>query len=95
MDYFKRTVTYSWGSIGGSVVRNPPASVGDQETQFNPWVRKIPWRREWLPMAVLLPGKSPGQRRLMGYKESGMTERLSTRAFHVISSNTCSPQNSK
>ena len=26
-----------------------------QETCFNPWVRKIPWRRKWLPTPVFLP----------------------------------------
>ena len=26
---------------------------------FNPWVRKIPWRREWQPTPVFLPGESP------------------------------------
>ena len=34
---------------------------------FNPWVWKIPWRREWLPTPVLLPGKSHGQRSMAGY----------------------------
>ena len=29
--------------------------------------RKIPWRREWLPIPVFLPGKSHGQRSLAGY----------------------------
>jgi len=24
---------------------------------FDPWVRKIPWRRKWIPTSVLLPGK--------------------------------------
>ena len=24
---------------------------------FDPWVGKIPWRREWLPTAVFLPGE--------------------------------------
>ena len=48
---------------------------------FDPWVRKIPWRRKWLSTPVLLPGKSHGQRSLVGYspwgrKESDMTERL-------------------
>ena len=28
---------------------------------FNPWVRKIPWRRKWLPNPVFLPGESHGQ----------------------------------
>ena len=26
---------------------------------FNPWVRKIPWRRAWQPTPVFLPGESP------------------------------------
>ena len=46
---------------------------------FDPWVRKIPWRREWQPIPVFLPGKSHGQRSLSGYspwacKESDMAE---------------------
>ena len=28
---------------------------------FDPWVRKIPWRREWQPTPVFLPGKIPWQ----------------------------------
>ena len=35
--------------------------------RFNPWVRKIPWRRKWQPTSVFLPGKSHGQRSLVGY----------------------------
>ena len=35
---------------------------------FNPWVRKIPWRREWLPTPIFLPGESHGQRSLVGYR---------------------------
>ena len=34
---------------------------------FDPWVRKIPWRRKWQPISVFLPGKSHGQRNLVGY----------------------------
>ena len=49
--------------------------------RFHPWVGKIPWRRKWQYTPVLLPGKSHGQRSLVGYslwgrKESDMTERL-------------------
>ena len=38
---------------------------------FNPWVRKIPWRRKWQPTPVFLPGESPGQRSLVGYSSWG------------------------
>ena len=34
---------------------------------FDPWVRKIPWGREWLCTPVFLPGESQGQRSLAGY----------------------------
>ena len=34
---------------------------------FDSWVRKIPWRREWEPTPVFLPGESHGQRSLEGY----------------------------
>ena len=49
--------------------------------RLNPWVRKIPWRREWQPTSVFLPGESHGWRSLEGYsprghKESDMTELL-------------------
>ena len=47
---------------------------------FDPWIRRIPWRRKWQPTPVLLPGKFHGQRSLVSYsprgrKESGTTER--------------------
>ena len=60
------------------MVKNLPAM---QETRFNAWVGKMPWRREWLPTPVFLPGEYHGQRSLAGYspqgrKESDITERL-------------------
>ena len=62
------------------MVKNLPTM---QKTRFNPWVGKIPWRREWHPTVVFLPGEFHGQRSLVGYssqgrKESDMTERLNT-----------------
>src|SRR5574337_155407 len=58
---------------------------------FNPWVRKIPWRRKWQPTPVLLPGKSHGQSSLVGcsprgHEESDTTERLH---FHFHFSVSC------
>ena len=34
---------------------------------FDPWVRKIPWRRGWLLPPVFLPGDFHGQRSLVGF----------------------------
>ena len=57
--------------------------------RFNLWVRKIPWRQEWLPTLVFLPGKSYRQRSLAGYsswgrKESDTTERLNHHLFQAL-----------
>ena len=38
---------------------------------FHLWVGKIPWRRAWQPTKVFLPGKSHGQRNLVGYSPWG------------------------
>ena len=48
---------------------------------FDPWVKKIPWRRKWQPAPVFLSGKFHGQRSLegcnpWGRKESNMIEQL-------------------
>ena len=39
--------------------------------EFNPWVRKIPWRRKWQHNLVFLLGKSHRQRSLEGYSPRG------------------------
>jgi len=54
-------------------------NAGRITPRFNPWVGKIPWRREWLPTPAFLPGKFHIQKSLVGYspwghKESDMTE---------------------
>ena len=66
-------------------VKNLPAT---QETQI--WslarLRKIPWRKEWLPTPGFLPGEFHGWRSLTGYsrwghKELDTTERLTLSLF--------------
>ena len=49
--------------------------------EFDPWVAKIPWRREQLPIPVFFPGEFHGQTSLAGYsplgcKESDLIEQL-------------------
>ena len=58
---------------------------------FDPWVRKIPWRREWQPTPVFLPGECHGQKSLVGCrpwgrKESDMTEGLTLSLLTCIGS---------
>ena len=50
-------------------------------SRFSPWAGKIPWRWEWLPTPVFLPGEFHGQRSPVGYspwgcKELDITKRL-------------------
>ena len=53
---------------------------GSRRSGFDPWVREIPWRREWQPTPVFLPGEFHGQRSLVGCQvanKSDTTEPLS------------------
>ena len=41
---------------------------------FDPWVRRIPWRKKWQPTPAFLSGKSHGQGSLAGYSPWGLKE---------------------
>ena len=57
-----------WASQVVLVVKNPPGNAGrHQRRRFDPWVRKLPWRRAQQPTPVFLPGESHGQKSLVGY----------------------------
>ena len=51
--------------------------------RFNPWVWKIPWSRKWQPTPIFLPGKSHGQRTLVGYSPWGCKESDTTEQEHT------------
>ena len=50
------------------------SSNGSRRPRFGAWVKKIPWRREWLPTPVFLPGEFYRQRSLVGYSPWGCKE---------------------
>ena len=70
------------GFPGGTRGKEPACQCRKcKRHRFDFWVRKIPWRRAWQGLPVVLPGESHGQRSLVGYnpwgcKESDTTERL-------------------
>ena len=64
------------------LVKNPPAMW--ETPGFNPWVGKIPWRRERLPTLVFWPGEFHGLYSPLGRKESDTTEQLSHTYIHRI-----------
>ena len=51
---------------------------------FNPWVWKMPWRREWQPTPVFLPGEFHGHRSLVGCHPWGCKESDTTEPRTVI-----------
>ena len=51
---------------------------------LDPWVGKIPWRRERLPTLAFWPGEFHGLYGPWGRKESDTTERLSHTPFPLI-----------
>ena len=62
--WFKRLRGFSSGASG----KEPACQCrGHKRYVFNPWVEKIPWRRDGLLTLVFLPGESHGQGSLAGY----------------------------
>ena len=61
----RKKLTWTISSFpGGTDSKETTCDAGDPG--FNPWVGKVPWRREWQPTPVFLPGEFPGLRRLAG-----------------------------
>ena len=65
------------GFPGGASGKEPASQCRRrQRPGFNPWVRKIPWRRAWQPTLVFLPGEfpwteEPGRLQSMGLQRVG------------------------
>ena len=92
----KASVPFSFASLYQALlwaptVLSPLASCGQsQRSSFFPFrLPMLHWSRKWQPTAVFLPGKSCGQRSLVGCsswdcKELDTTEQLSTHALRRI-----------
>ena len=71
---------FTWGFLGGAVVKNMPANAGEPRDAGSKKKKEMqvqslgPWRRKWQTTPVLLPGKFRGQRRLVGYSSWGHNE---------------------
>ena len=71
------------------VIKNTPAKARVKRHRFDPWVRKILWRRKWQSTPVFLPGKFHRWKSLEGYnpwggKESDTTEPLTHRVYQFV-----------
>ena len=59
---------YKLGFPGGASGKEPVCQCWRlKRLGFDPWVRKILWRREWQPTPVFLLGEFHGYRSLVGY----------------------------
>ena len=95
-----RELTSFFGALSplaweGGLFRLLPRTSNDKATTdhargrlgFDPWVRKIPWRKAWQPIPVFLPGESYGQRNLAAHgviQSQTRLKRLSTHAHILI-----------
>ena len=65
-DTFSRvTLSLAWASLVAHMVMNLPA-------MWETWVEKIPWRRAWQPILVVLPGESPWTEEPGGLQSTGL-----------------------
>ena len=62
---------FSWQILSG-LPRWLSGKESACQCRFNPWVGKIPWRREWQPTPVFLLVRSHGQWSLVGYRHMGL-----------------------
>ena len=63
------------------MVKNLPAR---RRPGFYPWVRKMPWRREWLPIPVFLLGESPQTEEPVAYSPWGLKESIERQHFSSV-----------
>ena len=79
-----------WGLPRWRSGKNPLANARDGRDVVQSLVLEDPLEEAWQPTPIFLPGKPHGQRSLMGYspcgyKQSNMTEWLSTQCFILLS----------
>ena len=66
------------------LLRGKESAYQSKRCRFNPWVRKIPWRKKWQPTPLCLPGESHGQRSLAGNSPWGLKESDVTEYTHTL-----------
>ena len=74
------TSVYNMGFLVAHWLRICLQCRSHRRCRFNPWVRKISWRREWLCIPVFLPGEPHGQKIQVGYSPYGCKEPDTTEA---------------
>ena len=71
--------TSNWGFLGAISGKESTCQCRrHKRCRFDPWVRKIPWKRAWQPTLVFLLEESHGLRSLVGYSPWGHKEKDTT-----------------
>ena len=74
--------TFKWGwqlRCASLVAQWESIHLPSRRQGFNPWFRKIPWRRAWQPTPILLPGEFPRTEEPGGLQPMG-----SQRVGHIL-----------
>ena len=72
------------GLPGGAAVKEPTRqSRKRKRRKFDPWVRKIPWRRAWQSTPTFLPGESHGAWRAAVHRVTQCSTRLKRLSTHT------------
>ena len=61
----------SWASLVAQMVKNLWMCLQCRRPGLDPWVGKIPWRRQWFSTPVFFPWEPHGQRSLADYSPWG------------------------
>ena len=83
LNVYYKGYNYGWTSQWLSDKESACQCRSHRRLGFNPWVRKIPWRRTWKHTSVFLPVASHGQRSLVGYSPWGLKELDTTERLHL------------
>ena len=72
------------GFPGGASGKDPVCQWrSHKRRKFDPWVRKVPWKRDWYLTPIFLPRESHGQRSLSGYSLQGHSEVDTTEVMFI------------
>ena len=74
---------YFGASLVAQMGKNLPGQC--RKSGFDPWVEKIPWRREWQPTLAFLPGEFHGHRSLGSYSPYYPMTGVKNTKYSVIS----------
>ena len=82
LEFLICTGSFPGGPSGKEPAKEPTCQCRrPRRYKFDPWVRKILWRRAWPPTPVSSPAEAQGQRSLAGYSPWGHRDAAARRGW--------------